>query len=135
MQFGGNDHLRESLLPDVYAAVLGFTTQTVIYLISHFVLIYYCSLKLFKDSNWQGLSLKDPFDLPKAIVTVAVDGISSLDVDSGVNFGLRTDESEIDIFEDLKARVEARYLDAVNYLIRLDLADGLDTVSILTFVT
>ncbi|KRT83952.1 hypothetical protein AMK59_1944 [Oryctes borbonicus] len=108
IQFKGHDHLRESLLPEVYSAALGFSTE--------------------QDSNWQGMYLMDPFSLAQAVVTVTVDGVSTLDISKGYNFPLRTDEDETEVFESLKRRVEERYPDDKNTLIRVDLSEGLTSL-------
>lgn len=82
----------------------------------------------FKDSNWQGIYLIDPFNLARAVVTVTVDGISTLDISKGHNFPLRTDEDESEVYENVKKRVQARYPEEGNHLIRVDLTDGLSSV-------
>ncbi|KAK9752419.1 Renin receptor-like protein [Popillia japonica] len=108
IQFKGHDHLRESLLSEVYSAALGFSTE--------------------EDSNWQGMYLMDPFNLAEAIVTVTVDGVSTLDISKGYNFPLRTDEDESEVYEALKRRVESRYPETTSNLIRIDLSEGLSSL-------
>lgn len=110
IQFKGHDHLRESLLAEVYSAALGFSTE--------------------KDSNWQGMYLMDPFNLAQAVVTVTIDGVSTLDISKGNNFPLRTDEDENEVFESLKRRVEDRYPESANSLIRIDLSEGISSLEL-----
>lgn len=70
----------------------------------------------------------DPFNLAEAIVTVTVDGVSTLDISKGYNFPLRTDEDESEVYEALKRRVESRYPETTSNLIRIDLSEGLSSV-------
>lgn len=106
--FKGHEHLRESILPEVYGAALGFSTQ-------HF-------------SNWPGLYIEDPFDLPEAIVTISVDGISDISQQKGHHFPLKTDTSELEVFQSLEKKILAHYPTQNPHLVRIDLSNGLDDV-------
>ncbi|GJQ82094.1 hypothetical protein Trydic_g6966 [Trypoxylus dichotomus] len=110
IRFKGHDHLRESLLPELYISALGFSTE--------------------QDSNWQGMYLVNPFNIAKAVVTVTVDGISTLDISKGYNFPLRTDEDESEVFEGLKRRIEERYPESENTAVRIDLSEGISSLDL-----
>lgn len=111
--FKGHDHVRESTLKEIYSASLGFSTE-------HY-------------SNWQGLYIDDPFNLAEALVTVAVDGISSIDQQKGHHFPLRTDEDDPDIYQALQKRILERYPESNSNLVKVDLSRGLYDVNSMYF--
>lgn len=84
-----------------------------------------------KSSNWDGLYIQDPFNLAEALVTVAVDGVSSTDYLKGHNFPLRTDEEADNIYEELVQRIGERYPENNNQFVRINLENGLEDVSLL----
>lgn len=106
--FKGHEHLRESILPEVYGAALGFSTQ-------HF-------------SNWPGMYIEDPFNLPEAIVTISIDGISDINQQKGHHFPLKTDISELEVFQSLERKILAHHLTQEPLLVRIDLSNGLEDV-------
>lgn len=106
--FKGHEHLKESVLPEVYGAALGFSTQ-------HF-------------SNWPGMYIDDPFNLPEAIVTISVDGVSDISQQKGHHFPLKTDLPELEVFESLERKILAHYPTENPQLVRVDLSNGLDDV-------
>ncbi|XP_017776064.1 PREDICTED: renin receptor [Nicrophorus vespilloides] len=106
--FKGHDHIKESLLPEVYSAALGFTTE--------------------QNSNWQGMFLKDPFNLAKAIVTVAVDGVTEIGQTEGHHFPMKTDEGEEFLFETMSRRIQDRHPSTQSHLVRVDLSQGLKSI-------
>lgn len=103
--FKGHDHVKESTLKEIYSASLGFSTE-------HY-------------SNWQGLYIEDPFNLAEALVTVAVDGISSIDQQKGHHFPLRTNEDDLEIYQSLQKRILERYPESNSNLVKVDLSRGL----------
>lgn len=107
--FKGHEHLKESILPEVYSAALGFSTQ-------HF-------------SNWPGMYIEDPFDLPKAIVTISVDGVSNIGQQKGHHFPLKSDMSEQEVYQALEKSIFAHY-PTNSKLVRIDLSNGLEDVSV-----
>lgn len=112
--FKGHEHLRESILPDIYNAALGFSSQ-------HF-------------SNWPGMYIEDPFNLPEAIVTISVDGVSNIGLQKGHHFPLKTDVSEVQVFESLERNILAHYPTRNPHLVRIDLSNGLEDVRISFFL-
>lgn len=72
--------------------------------------------------------ITSPFDLPEAVVAVAVEGVDSLKVIKGKKFPLNVDESEETTWQALSGRIQKR--DNDNTLVRIYLGDGLDAVSI-----
>ncbi|XP_018572333.1 renin receptor [Anoplophora glabripennis] len=108
LTFKGHDHVRESTLKEVYSAALGFSTE-------HY-------------SNWQGLYIENPFDLPEAIVTVSVDGVADIGQQTGHHYPLRTDEEEVEIYQSLERRISERFPEQNTNLVRIDLSNGLDEV-------
>ncbi|XP_065171042.1 ATPase H(+)-transporting accessory protein 2 [Atheta coriaria] len=104
VSFKGHDHIKQSLLPEVYSACIGFTTE--------------------QDSNWQGMYLSDPFDLAKAVVTVAIDGIPNTGLMKGHHFPMKTDEDEAEVYNVMAKRFREHYPNANND-VRVVLSKGL----------
>lgn len=73
--------------------------------------------------------IEDPFDLPEAVVTVSVDGISDIGQQKGHHFPLKTDISEIEVFQSLERRVLEHYPTQSPQIIRIDFSNGLEDVS------
>ncbi|XP_044266902.1 ATPase H(+)-transporting accessory protein 2 [Tribolium madens] len=106
--FKGHDHVRESILKEVYSSALGFSTE--------------------QYSNWDGLFIEDPFNLAKAVVTVSVDGITDIGNGKGHNFPLKTNVDEFEVFSALEKRVLERYPETEGHLIRISAGDGLHQI-------
>lgn len=73
--------------------------------------------------------IENPFNLPEAIVTISVDGLSDINQQKGHHFPLKTDVTESDVFESLERSVLAHSPDQNPKLVRVDLSNGLDDVS------
>jgi len=106
--FKGHDHVKESILKEVFSASLGFSTE--------------------QHSNWDGLYIEDPFNLAEGVVVVAVEGVSDIGHAKGHHFPLKTDEDESVIFRALEKRVLGRYPEGNSKLIRVNLGNGLEAV-------
>lgn len=106
--FKGHEAIKQSLLKEVYSAAVGFTTQ--------------------QDTNWQGMYLTDPFHLAEAIVTVEVDGVTSLGTAKGHRFPLRTDEDEDTTYNALERRVREHSPSDSNHLVYIDLSEGISAI-------
>ncbi|KAH1027556.1 ATPase H(+)-transporting accessory protein 2 [Dendroctonus ponderosae] len=106
--FKGHDAIKESTLPEVFSAALGFSTE-------HF-------------SHWQGFYIENPFNIPEAIVTVAVDGVQDIGQNKGHHYPLLTNDDENRVFKALASRISERYPDEEPSLVRIDFANGLDDV-------
>lgn len=72
--------------------------------------------------------IEDPFDLPEAVVTISVDGISDIGQQKGHHFPLKTDISEIEVFQSLERRVLEHYPTQNPQIIRIDFSNGLEDV-------
>lgn len=107
--FKGHDPIKESTLPEVFTAALGFSTE-------HF-------------SHWQGFYIENPFNIPEAIVTVAVDGVQDIGQSKGHHFPLLTNDDESRVFKALASRISERYPDEEPSLVRIDFSNGIDDVS------
>ena len=73
----------------------------------------------------------DPFAMPKALVAIAIDGIEKLPfLKDGtlITYPLIVDEVEETTWQAIRSRVEERSND--NTLVRINLSDGVDAVSI-----
>jgi renin receptor len=105
--FKGNDYLKESLIPEINAALLGYSTE--------------------QDSNWQGLILQDPFGLARAIITVAVDGVSDISLTKSHKFPLHTDVDESVVYEDTERRIEQHHPQE-NSIYRIELSEGIESI-------
>lgn len=80
-----------------------------------------------QGNSWSGLYVLNPFDLPKCVVTVYIDGINNFE-DIGHRFTLRNDENEMYTWKSLEMRVKERYPFGNNILARINLEDGIDAV-------
>ncbi|XP_030761890.1 renin receptor [Sitophilus oryzae] len=106
--FRGHDSVKQSTLPEVYTAALGFSTE-------HF-------------SHWQGFYIENPFNIPEAIVTIAVDGVKDIGQNKGHHYPLLTNDDEARIFRSLAKRITERFPNEEPTLVRIDLSNGLDDV-------
>ncbi|XP_043665128.1 ATPase H(+)-transporting accessory protein 2 isoform X3 [Vespula pensylvanica] len=106
VSFHGNEKIEQSLLKEVFAACLGYTVK--------------------QRETWQGISITDPFSLPEAIVSIAVEGVDTLDVPNGKKFQLNDDEIEETTWQAISGRLAER--DNDNTLVRIYLGDGLDAL-------
>lgn len=67
--------------------------------------------------------------MPKALVVIAVDGIENLpNFIDGITFPMTVDEVEETTWQAIRSRIEERSND--NTLVRINLSDGVDAVSI-----
>ena len=74
------------------------------------------------------MRIKNPLELPEALVGIAVEGIDSLGIDKAhIKYPLNVDEYEETTWQALSGRLAER--DNDNHLVRINLADGLDAVS------
>ncbi|KAG7310039.1 hypothetical protein JYU34_004571 [Plutella xylostella] len=106
LKFQGSSGTQESVLKDIFSASLGLSVE--------------------EDSEWNGLSIVDPFKTPEAVVEVYIDGISSLgNVENSKvkTFPLKADEYEPETFQMLKHRINQRFSDGSNTLINVKLSD------------
>lgn len=106
--FRGHDSIKESTLPEVFTAALGFSTE-------HF-------------SHWQGFYIENPFNIPEAIVTIAVDGVKDIGQNKGHHYSLLTNDDESRVYRSLAKRITERFPDEEPTLIRVDLTNGLDDI-------
>ncbi|XP_058795338.1 ATPase H(+)-transporting accessory protein 2 isoform X2 [Phymastichus coffea] len=104
--FKGNKEIDQSLLKELFSASLGFTVK--------------------QKSAWNGIAITSPFNLPEAIVAIAVEGVESLGAIKGKKFPLNVDEVEETTWQALSGRLEER--DSDNTLVRIYLGDGLDAL-------
>ena len=74
------------------------------------------------------MSITSPFNLPEAVVTIAIEGVDSLGAIKGKKFPLNVDEVEETTWQALSGRLEER--DNDNSLVRIYLGDGLDAVNV-----
>uniref|UniRef100_A0ABD2WA21 Renin receptor n=1 Tax=Trichogramma kaykai TaxID=54128 RepID=A0ABD2WA21_9HYME len=107
--FKGSKEIDQSNLKEVFSAALGYTVK-------------------HQKQSWSGLSITSPFDLPEAVVAIAVEGVDSLGAIKGKKYPLLADEVEEATWQNLRGRLEQR--DNDNLLVRIYLGDGLDAVSI-----
>lgn len=107
--FRGHDAVKQSTLPEVYSAALGFSTE-------HF-------------SHWQGFYIENPFNIPEAIVTIAIDGVKDIGQNKGHHYPLLTNDDEGRIYRSLTKRISERFPNEEPTLIRIDLANGLEDVN------
>ncbi|CAH0559313.1 unnamed protein product [Brassicogethes aeneus] len=105
----GHDHLKETALPEVYSAVLGYSTE--------------------HNTNWQGLYIDDPFHLAQAVFTVVVDGVSDIGQQKGHHFPLKTNDDDARVFRVLEKRVLERNPESDTNLVSVDLSNGLEELN------
>ncbi|CAG9764557.1 unnamed protein product [Ceutorhynchus assimilis] len=106
--FKGHDSIKESTLPEVFSAALGFSTE-------HF-------------SHWQGFFIENPFNIPEAIVTIAIDGVKDIGQNKGHHYPLLTNDDEGRVYKTLAKRILERFPNDEPNLVRVDLSNGLEDV-------
>ncbi|XP_046741081.1 ATPase H(+)-transporting accessory protein 2 isoform X2 [Diprion similis] len=104
--FRGEEELSQTVMTEVFTAALGNTPKL--------------------RSSWDGMAINDIFDLPEAVVVVAVEGVKSIESPSGKHYPLIEDESEETTWQALSGRLEER--DKSKTLIRINLEDGVDAL-------
>ncbi|CAG9787251.1 unnamed protein product [Diatraea saccharalis] len=106
LKFSGSMKTLESQLKEVFSASLGLSVE--------------------ENSEWNGLSINDPFSTPEAVVEVYVDGVSTLG-NSGLGkskvYPLTVDEYEPDTFEAVEHRIKQHFTNGGNKLVKIDLSD------------
>ncbi|XP_037296853.1 ATPase H(+)-transporting accessory protein 2-like [Manduca sexta] len=104
LSFNGQSKVLESTLKEVFSAS--------------------CGLSVEENSEWNGLSIIDPFNTPEAVVEVYIDGVSSLGSAAGLKsktFPLTVDEYEPDTYDELKHRIKQRFTNGGNKLVNFNL--------------
>lgn len=72
------------------------------------------------------MSIKDPFNLPEAVVGVTVEGANNIAPSKGKHYPLNADEDEEITWQAVSGRLEAR--DSMATRVRIYLGDGVDAV-------
>lgn len=106
IKFSGSSKTLESLLKEIFSASLGLSVE--------------------ESSEWNGLSIVDPFNTPEAVVEVYIDGVSSLGKTVGLktqDFPLTVDEYEPDTYKAVKHRIEQRFTNGGNKLVQINLSE------------
>ncbi|KAM3966897.1 ATPase H(+)-transporting accessory protein 2 [Aphomia sociella] len=106
LKFSGSSKTLESLLKEIFSASLGLSVE--------------------ENSEWNGLSIVDPFNTPEAVVEVYIDGVSSLGNTAWLksqDFPLTVDEYEPDTYRAVKHRIEQRFTNGGNKLVQINLSD------------
>ncbi|KAF7275889.1 hypothetical protein GWI33_011172 [Rhynchophorus ferrugineus] len=80
------------------------------------------------DAIKQRFYIENPFNIPEAIVTIAVDGVKDIGQNKGHHYPLLTNDDEGRIYRSLAKRISERFPNEEPTLIRVDLANGLDDV-------
>ncbi|XP_008546785.1 ATPase H(+)-transporting accessory protein 2 [Microplitis demolitor] len=106
VHFKGADQINQTLLKEVFTGVLGYTVK--------------------KYDNWQGVEITDPFNPPEAVVSIAIDGVESLDSPRGKRFPLIVDEVEETTWQAVSRRLGER--DNNNTLVRICVGDGVNAL-------
>lgn len=77
------------------------------------------------------IAIWNPFSMPKALVAIPIDGVEQLPFlkdKTEITYPLIVDEAEETTWQAIRSRVEERSND--NTLVRINLSDGVDAVSI-----
>lgn len=85
---------------------------------------------LQKDAD-HNIAIWDPFSIPQALVVIACDGMEMLppmEDKNKITYSLIVDEMEETTWQAIRSRIEERSND--NTLVRINLSDGVDAVSI-----
>ncbi|XP_066591249.1 ATPase H(+)-transporting accessory protein 2 isoform X3 [Prorops nasuta] len=106
--FSGNEEIEQSLLTEVFAAALGLTVK--------------------QRGKWSGISILNPFEPPEAVVGIAVEGVDFLNSPRGHKFPLIPDEFEETSWQAFSGRIDERYTDNDNKVVRIYLGDGVDAL-------
>lgn len=78
---------------------------------------------------WRGMYINNPFDMSEAVFVVFIDGVRDLGTDIGHSFPLHTNEPEETTWETVSNKIQQHYPLEKNKLIRINLEDGLTSVS------
>lgn len=80
---------------------------------------------LLQDSDWQSITVQDPFSYGEAAVVLVVDGIPSLGSSNNAQrFELNTNEDESMTWKTLRNRITERFPMENNTLFRIELGAG-----------
>ncbi|CAF4821867.1 unnamed protein product [Pieris macdunnoughi] len=112
LRFSGSSKTLESLLKEVFSASLGLSVE--------------------ENSDWNGLSVVDPFDTPEAVVEVYVDGVSSLGNAAGLKaktYPLIVDEYEPDTYDSVAHRIKQHFTNGGNKLVNIRLSEPDDLIA------
>jgi renin receptor len=105
IDFKGNERLESSTVAEVFSAALGYSVEN--------------------PSGWGGLYINEPFNMPKAVVAIVVEGVEQLGVSQGKNplykvVGSTTSQS-IDTLRDV--------VEQHDDVIEFDLNNGYDSLT------
>ncbi|CAD0200363.1 unnamed protein product [Chrysodeixis includens] len=106
LKFTETSKTYESLLKEIFSASLGLSVE--------------------ENSEWKGLYVADPFHTPEAVVEVYIDGVSSLGdsvTSKAQTYPLVVDEYEPDTYDAVKFRIQQRFKDSGNKLMKIKLSD------------
>ncbi|XP_011301396.1 renin receptor isoform X3 [Fopius arisanus] len=106
VHFDGTHTINQSCLKEVFTVVLGYTPKL--------------------TQPWDGVTITDPFALPEALVSIAIEGVETLKSPRGKHFPLNVDEVEETTWQAVSRRLEER--DNNNTLVRICVGDGLDAL-------
>ncbi|CAD6213847.1 GSCOCG00011093001-RA-CDS [Cotesia congregata] len=106
VKFKGTDPVNQTLLKEVFTGILGYTVR--------------------KRHQWQGVEIVDPFNPPEAVVSIAVEGVDSLDSQRGQRFPLIVDEVEETTWQAVSRRLGGR--ENNNTLVRICVGDGVNAL-------
>lgn len=92
---------------------------------------------LQKDTE-HSIAIWDPFSMPTALVAIPIDGIESMaflqseTCKNKITYHMTVDEVEETTWQAIRSRIEERSTDNTdNTLVRINLSDGVDAVSII----
>lgn len=102
IEFKGSDSLESETLSDVFAASIGYSVEN--------------------PSGWNGLYINNPFNTPKSLLIVYVDGVEKLNLDKSKNYRLIGSASG-DSLNQLSSTVRQS-----NSVVDLDLTQDFDSV-------
>ncbi|CAH2040494.1 unnamed protein product, partial [Iphiclides podalirius] len=106
LKFSGSSKVGESLLKEIFSACFGLSVE--------------------ENSDWNGLSIVDPFNTPEAIVEVYIEGVSGLGNAAHLdakNYPLVVDEYEPDTFAEIRHRLKQRFTNGGNILVDVKLSE------------
>ncbi|XP_068625864.1 ATPase H(+)-transporting accessory protein 2 [Battus philenor] len=106
LKFSGSSKLQESLLKEIFSASFGLSVD--------------------QDSDWNGLSIIDPFNTPEAIVEVHIEGVSNLgsSVESKAkNYHIIADDSSPDTYSIISYRILQHFDNGGNILANVKLSN------------
>ncbi|CAG4970848.1 unnamed protein product [Parnassius apollo] len=106
LKFSGSAKVSESLLKELFSACYGLSVE--------------------QNSDWNGLSIVDPFNTPEAIVEVYIEGVSSLGSVAGLKaktYPIVVDEYEPDTYEAMQHRIKQRFTNGGNVVTNVKLSE------------